>query len=237
MRFDLEQKGNFMGTIPAIIPARAGSKGIINKNIIDFCGKPLLAWSILQARHCKEISNVYVSTNGDEIADVARAYGAIVIPRPAALSSDTSSSEEALVHAVKELEGKEDLNTILFLQATSPVRRKFDIDGAIQEYCKGKYDSLFSMTVLEDWCIWRKEKNTLKSFSYDYLHRGRRQEREPLYLENGSIYIFSKHVLEQYGNRMGGTIGMYAMPMESRPCEKSPAGRRGQKAHAIPYLA
>ena len=78
----------------------------------------------------------------------------------------------------------------------------------------GKYDSLFSMAVLEDYCMWKEEGENLHSFSYDFKNRGRRQEREPLYLENGSIYIFKKELFFKEKNRLGGKIGMYEMPFE-----------------------
>ena len=203
-----------MEKMPVIIPARAGSKGIPGKNIIDFCGKPLLAWSILQAKASEEVSNVYVSTDGDEIADVASAYGAKIIRRPAEFAKDSSSSEDALKHGIHEIEKVESFDAIVFLQATSPLRRKFDIESAIQTFREGIYDSLFSMAILEDYCIWKRDDDILKSVSYDYKKRGRRQDREPLYLENGSIYIFAKEVLKKNNNRLGGKIGMYQMPFE-----------------------
>lgn len=201
-----------MEKMPVVIPARAGSKGIPGKNILDFCGKPLLAWSILQAKESLGVSNVYVSTDGDDIADVATEFGAQVIRRPEEIATDTATSEDALRHAMHEIEKKEPVSSVIFLQATSPLRRKNDISDAIRAYWEGNYDSLFSMTVMEDYCLWRQGDAGLESFSYDYKKRGRRQERKPLYLENGSIYIFSKEVLEKYNNRLGGKIGMYSMP-------------------------
>jgi N-acylneuraminate cytidylyltransferase len=202
------------GKVPALILARAGSKGIKDKNIINFCGKPLLAWSILQAKCCEFISNVYVSTNGDSIAEVAEEYGAKVIRRPSILATDKSTSEEAINHAIQVIAEKESFEMLVFLQATSPIRRDNDIYDAIKKYTLEKYDSLFSMTVLDDYCLWSSENGILRSISYDYRNRGRRQERNPLYLENGSIYIFSKDVFVQYNNRLGGKIGMYEMPFE-----------------------
>ena len=199
---------------PVIIPARAGSKGIIDKNIIDFCGKPLIAWSIQQAKACELVSDIYVSTDGSRIAEVSEKYGAKVIWRPDELASDTASSEDALAHAIKVIEKSENVESIVFLQATSPVRRKEDILEAIKTFQKGNYDSLFSMTVLEDYCLWREENLGLTSITYDPHNRGRRQDRKPLYLENGSIYIFSKELFFKEKNRLGGRIGMYEMPME-----------------------
>ena len=114
----------------AIIPARAGSKGIKDKNIIDFCGKPLIAWSIEQAKAAKCIDEVFVSTDGEKIANVAERYGAKVIWRPEELATDTATSEDAIIHAVLEVEKKMSVKTVVFLQATSPIREKNDIDNA-----------------------------------------------------------------------------------------------------------
>ncbi len=199
---------------PAIIPARAGSKGIKGKNIIDFCGKPLISWSIIQAINSNRVSNVYVSTDGKEIASVSEEYGARIIWRPKELATDTASSENAIIHAIGEIEKNEKFESLVFLQATSPLRRKYDIDEALRLYEKEEDDSLFSMSVLDDYCLWRKENGELISYSYDYKNRGRRQEREPLFLENGSIYVFSKGLFLKNKNRLGGKIGMYEMPFE-----------------------
>lgn len=198
----------------AIIPARAGSKGIINKNIIEFCGKPLIGWTIEQAKRTQCIDEVYVSTDGESIASIAEQFAAKVIWRPEELASDTASSEEALIHAVDSIEKVSKIEKVVFLQATSPIRRNEDIDKAMSVFDEGNYDSLFSMSVLEDYCIWKEMKGKIDSWSYDYRKRGRRQEREKLFLENGSIYIFTPEILRENHNRLGGRIGMYEMPFE-----------------------
>lgn len=203
-----------MGKYPVVIPARAGSKGIIGKNIIDFCEKPLIAWSIEQALNSSSVSGVYVSTDGEDIAKISEQYGAKVIWRPGELASDTASSEDALIHAIGEIEKQEQFESMVFLQATSPIRRNNDIDDAIREFEGGNYDSLFSMAMLDDYCMWKKKDGVLESYTYDYRSRGRRQDREPLYLENGSIYVFKKELCLNQRNRLGGKIGMYEMPFE-----------------------
>ena len=197
--------------VVAIIPARAGSKGIKDKNIIEFCGKPLLAWSIQQAKKSKLVDSVYVSTDGSQIAKVSREFGAEVIVRPDSISNDYATSESALLHALSEIEKKEEIDAVVFLQATSPLRRQGDIDAAIEKFVCDGLDSLFSVVVLDDYCIWEKRNGQLSSLTYDYKNRGRRQDREPYYLENGSIYIFRPEVIKKYNNRLGGKIGMYEM--------------------------
>ena len=200
--------------IVAIIPARAGSKGIENKNIIDFCGKPLIAWSIEQALTSKKIDDVFVSTDGKQIAEIAQQYGAKVIWRPAELASDTATSEDAIIHAVNLIKQQRIIDVVVFLQATSPIRLQKDIDGAITTFFDNDLDSLFSMTILEDYCIWKETEHGLQSYTFDYNNRGRRQDREKLFLENGSIYIFKPDILMKCKNRLGGKIGMYEMPFE-----------------------
>ena len=160
------------------------------------------------------VSDIYVSTDGEEIARVAENYGAKVIWRPKETATDVASSETAIIHAVSEIEKEYPSQIYIFLQTTSPLRRGFDIDNAINTLIKGNYDSVFSMAVLDDYCIWKRDGKQLMSYSYDYRNRGRRQERENLFLENGSIYVFRKELLLCEKNRIGGKIGMYEMPFE-----------------------
>ncbi|MBM3395189.1 MAG: acylneuraminate cytidylyltransferase [Betaproteobacteria bacterium] len=200
-------------TTVAIIPARGGSKGIPNKNIINFAGKPLLAWSILQARAAPTIDSVFVSSDSSAILEVAARYGANPIRRPSKLSTDTSSSEVALVHALDTLamEYGEEPETVVFLQATSPLREPADIEGALAVFRSERADSLFSNTVIDDLCVWHEEDGVLKGKTFDPFNRVRRQDRRPVYLENGSIYVFTPTVLRKTGNRLGGRITGYVM--------------------------
>lgn len=121
-------------TILAIIPARGGSKGLPGKNIKPLCGKPLIAWSIEQAKSSKYIDEIFVSTDSQEIADVAIDYG-IQVPflRPKELASDTSPSSEFVLHTINYYRkiGLE-FDYIILLEPTSPLRKKDDIDNAIQ---------------------------------------------------------------------------------------------------------
>jgi N-acylneuraminate cytidylyltransferase len=110
---------------------------------MDFCGKPLIAWSIEQAKASQYIEDVYVSSDDDEILRVAAGYGAIKIKRPQELATDSSLSEPALIHALGNM-GNPDI--IVFLQATSPVRETEDIDDAITQFLMSGKDSLFSVS-------------------------------------------------------------------------------------------
>ena len=197
----------------AIILARGGSKGIPDKNLLNFAGKPLVAWSILQARAAKAIDRVFVSSDSPAILGVATEYGALPIRRPDELSSDTASSEAALMHALDAIakERGADPEPIVFLQATSPLREPADIDGAVATFHSQGADSLFSDAVLDDLCAWHEEDGVLKGKTFDPFNRGRRQDRKPLYLENGSIYVFMPALLRKTGNRLGGKIARYTM--------------------------
>ncbi len=202
-----------MSTI-AIIPARGGSKGIPRKNLINFCGRPLLAWSILQAKGAVSVDQVYVSSDDDEILAVTREYGAEGIKRPPELATDSASSEAAIIHVLNHVSttGRSLGDAVVFLQATSPLREPADIDGALKTFRDDQADSLFSMCRLDDFCIWQRSGGRLAGLSYDPTARGRRQERQPLFLENGSIYVFEPDGFLNRANRLGGRVAMYEMP-------------------------
>ncbi|MBN2406669.1 MAG: acylneuraminate cytidylyltransferase family protein [Elusimicrobia bacterium] len=197
--------------VVAIIPARGGSKSIPGKNIMDFCGKPLIAWSILQAGSSCCVKEIYVTSDSSEILSVSESYGASAIERPAELSSDTASSEDALIHALGNIKTADKIDLVVFLQATSPLRYLSDIDNAVEKLIKAGADSLFSSAKLDDFLIWEEKDGIYRSFNYDYRNRGRRQDRKAQYVENGSIYVFKPEILFEYKNRLGGKISTYGM--------------------------
>ncbi len=195
-----------------IIPARGGSKGIPRKNIRRIAGKPLLGYSIEHAWQAPAVTRVVVSTDDREIATVATGSGAEVIWRPAEISGDTASSESALLHAMQHLGDREtyDPELVVFLQATSPLRRSNDVQEAIDTLRREQADSLFSACAVHGF-IWRRQTDGLSSFTYDYRHRPRRQDHSEDLMENGSIYVFKPWVLRQLNNRLGGKIAVYCM--------------------------
>jgi N-acylneuraminate cytidylyltransferase len=195
----------------AIIPARGGSKGVPRKNVRLLGDKPLIAHSILDAKESQYTDKVYVSTDNLEIAEVSRQYGAEIIHRPNELAGDTASSESALIHALSEIEKtgiSPDL--IVFLQCTSPLRTGTDIDKAIAKLKAENADSLLSVSPSHRF-LWEEVEGVATSINYDYRDRPRRQDMQPQYVENGSIYIFKPWILKEFGNRLGGKISLFIM--------------------------
>lgn len=200
----------------AIIPARGGSKGLPRKNILPLLGKPLLAYTIEHARHSRLVNRVVVSTDDEEITQVARSYGAEVVHRPAVISGDEASSESALLHVLEHLRDQENYwpDLVVFLQCTSPIRQPGDIDRAIQQLLAEGADSLLSGVPFHLF-IWRRVNGNVEAIDYDPARRPRRQERPAEFIENGSIYVFKPWVLQELGNRLGGKITLFEMDEDS----------------------
>jgi N-acylneuraminate cytidylyltransferase len=197
----------------AIIPARGGSKGLKNKNIYPVAGLPLLAWTVMQALDSAHVDGVFVTTDDAAIASVARAYGAEVIDRPEEISGDKATSESAILHSL-DIIGRtcgNEPETVVFLQATSPLRKPGDIDWAIELFRSEGADSLISVTKADDLTLWEQRSGAWASVNFDYRNRGMRQDRPSQYIENGSIYIFTPEVLRRFDNRIGEKLSAYPM--------------------------
>jgi len=202
-----------VGITAAIIPARAGSKGIPGKNLVPLCGQPLLAWSIEQAKRASGVDSVWVSSDGESILALAAARGARPILRPDAIAGDTASSESAWLHALDAIEAQgEKVDRVVAMQATSPLREPRDISAALEQMRRDGLDSLLSVVEIEDFFMWRlDERGVPQSVNYDYRNRQRRQAIPKRYLENGSFYVFKPSILRTHNNRLGGRIGLYVM--------------------------
>ena len=138
--------------ILAIIPARAGSKGIKDKNIIDLNGKPLIAYSIEAGLKSKYIDKVVVTTDGEEIAREAIKYGAEVpFLRPEYLSSDNAKTIDAVIHCIEEMEKLgEKYDYVVLLQPTQPLRQSWHIDEAIELILEKNEEALVSVSKVKD---------------------------------------------------------------------------------------
>jgi CMP-N,N'-diacetyllegionaminic acid synthase len=203
--------GNRKRTL-AVVAARGGSKGIPHKNLIDLCGKPLIAWTVLQAAAAHGVDVVAVSSDSDAILAAAEAAGAVGVRRPDDISGDLASSEAAWLHALEHVDGKlGPFERIVALQATSPIREASDIDHALDAFEQQKLDSLLSVCEVEDYFNWQIGKDGPEPINYDYHDRRMRQQIEKRYLENGSFYVFIPSLLRKTKNRLGGRIGMHVM--------------------------
>ncbi|SEM34341.1 acylneuraminate cytidylyltransferase family protein [Bradyrhizobium sp. OK095] len=200
------------GRTLAVIAARGGSKGIPNKNLIDLCGKPLLAWTVIQSAAARGVDVVAVSSDSDEILAAAEAAGAVGVRRPDEISGDLASSESAWLHALEAIDGRlGPFERVVALQATSPIREASDIEGALETFEREQLDSLLSVCEVEDYFNWRIGANGPEPINYDYHNRRMRQQIEKRYLENGSFYVLVPSLLREQQNRLGGRIGMHLM--------------------------
>ena len=156
-----------------------------------------------------------MSSDDTDILNVAKKFGANVIPRPSHISGDTASSETGWLHALEYIQDTGcSVELVAAPQCTSPVRSSADFDGAIQHFIKQNLDSLFSATLVTDFNIWKPSADgKLSSYTYDYKNRGRRQEKSDQFLENGSFWIFTPDCIRNHNNRLGGKIGIWEMEL------------------------
>ena len=124
------------GKVVAIVLARGGSKGIPRKNVLNFCGYPLVAWSIIQAKIAHEIDEIYLSSDSEEILGIGQKFGAKSIVRPDFLATDSAKSEDAMIHALSCINDK--LDIVIMLEPTAPLRDPNDLSNAIKMFKKEK---------------------------------------------------------------------------------------------------
>jgi len=202
----------------AIIPARGGSKGIPMKNIPPLVGKPMLAYNLQAAAQTPSINRIVVSTDHEEIAAVARNYGAEVVWRPAEISGDAATSESALAHVVHHLQTAENYfpDILVFLQCTSPLTLPEDIEGTIQALLTNNADSALSVTPFH-YFLWGYDKDgEVMAINHNKYIRPRRQDRDPQYVETGAVYVMRTEGFLKANHRFFGKIAMYHMPIERR---------------------
>ncbi len=214
-----------MNTSPkvvAVIPARGGSKGVPHKNIRPICGKPLIAYTIetaLAARHL--LHRVIVSTDDQEIAEVASTYGADVpFLRPSDLAGDKTPMIPVLQHAVEfiEKEEKQHFDWVLLLQPTAPFREVADIEEALRLAQTGSCDSVISVVqvfAVHPILMKRIENDQLQPYCIEEKEGTRRQDYQPpAYMRNGMIYLTKRDVLMEQHSIWGKVIRPYVMPEE-----------------------
>lgn len=202
-----------MSEVVAIIPARGGSKGVLRKNLRRVGGVPLVARAIDAAHRCPSVDRVVVSTDDDEIAGVARKWGAETIRRPDEIAGDTASSESALRHALDELGADGvDVGVVVFLQATSPFIAVAPLEDAIDRVRGGRSDVVFS--ALETYAfLWATDGDGAAiAVAHDAAHRRRRQDRAPHYRETGAFYVLDAAGFRTAGHRFFGRTEVAAVP-------------------------
>lgn len=175
----------------AIIPARGGSKGIPKKNIKMLLGKPLIQYTIDEAKHSLYVDDVVVSTDSEEIAEVSEQLGAKVIKRPPELSGDSALVVDALRYTIETLE-KEHLNydIVLLLEPTSPLRTSSVIDECIEKFSNKSVESVttFSETSVPPDRIWRIADDSVEPYIKGANPWLPRQKLELGYQLNGLVY-------------------------------------------------
>jgi N-acylneuraminate cytidylyltransferase len=186
--------------IVAIIPARGGSKGIPKKNLVTLGGKPLLYYSITACIESKNVIETWVSSDDDQILEYARSLGAKGLRRPPGICKDTSSSESALMHFSDNVS----FDTMLFVQATSPLVTSKMIDDAFSIYhSRNDLDSLVTGHI--DHGFWWNHGKPL----FDPTKRPTRQAQGNLYKESGMFYITSRNCFLSSGCRYSGKSEIY----------------------------
>lgn len=177
----------------AIIPARGGSKRLPDKNILNLGGIPLIAHSILYAQKNSDlIDAVYVSTDDAAIKRIALEYGAKVIDRPENLSGDFEPTVSGLRHVLESIET--DVENVVLLQATNPLRPQNLLEEAFEVFQKGDYDSLFTVSRNHQ-KLGKIAANKFVPFNYKIGQRS--QDLEPLFSENGLLYIAKASLILQ----------------------------------------
>ena len=185
----------------AIIPARGGSKGLPGKNIMQLCGKPMIAYTIEVALKSKYIDHVIVSTDDQQIADIALKLGAEVpFLRPDYLASDTAQAVDNYIYTIERLskEWNISIEEFVVLQPTSPLRITEDIDGAIEIFQEKKADSVISYTPENHPVYWHKfldENNAFINIFDPTI--ANRQDFKKSYYPNGAIYVFRFSVIKE----------------------------------------
>jgi N-acylneuraminate cytidylyltransferase len=199
----------------AIIPARGGSKGIPRKNVAMLAGKPLIAHTIGRALAAQKVTRVVVSTDDAEIAQVSHAHGAEVVMRPVELAGDTSRSEDALFHVLDHLAASESYapDLTVFLQCTSPLTTSEDIDGTIDRLIGEGADTAHSVVPFH-YFLWRHGQNGADGVNHDKSFRLMRQQREPEYLETGSVYVMRTQGFLAERFRFFGRTAMHVIPFD-----------------------
>jgi CMP-N,N'-diacetyllegionaminic acid synthase len=204
--------------VVAIIPARAGSKSIPNKNIRLLAEKPLIAWSIDEASKSKYLDRIFVSTDGAAISTISEDYGAEVLRRPSALAGDDSLVIDTIRSVIEELRNSGyRADYVILLEPTSPLRLVSDIDGLIEKLILEEYDSVatFREAELNPHRAWKIDNGKVQTFIDGATPWLPRQQQPEAWQLNGAVYGFAVETLPIDGvSILFGKIGSVIMPHE-----------------------
>ena len=205
----------------AIIPARSGSKGIKNKNIVKLDKKPLIHYTLKSAIETKAIDKIFVSTDSKDIQELIKNYHPASCPilRPKNISRDNSRAEDYVDHSLKFLSEKESYepDIVIILQPTSPLRGSNHIREAVKKFEKNYKiaDSLVSVTEVPHLSspesVMIKKNKYVLPFDKKNIKKNLRQEKSIFYARNSAIYIFKRDTFLKYGNFYGKNIIHYKM--------------------------
>lgn len=177
--------------VVCVIPARAGSKGIIGKNLKQLGGKPLIGWAIEVARATPEIDRIIVSTDGHEIAARARDFGAEVTMRPEELATDGSATSDALRYHTRQLrEEGDDFHYLVLLEPTTPFRKPEDVTACLRLIEDQDLDSVATFAPTAGSPYW---DFTIDGYRPKKLLEGgmiQRQKLPATYHLNGAVYVY-----------------------------------------------
>jgi N-acylneuraminate cytidylyltransferase len=194
----------------AFMPLRANSKSIVDKNVRAIAGRPLFAWSLEQAIASQCFDEIYVASDSARIRDKVLdefPAGVTVLDRSAETCTDTASTESAML----EFKQRAAFDVLCLIQATSPLTRAEDFIAAKQKFLNEHLDSL--LTAVESKRFYWTADGT--PVNYDPLKRPRRQDFAGCMMENGAFYFTRLEILEEFGNRLGGRIGIHEMAPET----------------------
>jgi CMP-N,N'-diacetyllegionaminic acid synthase len=202
----------------AIIPARAGSKGVPGKNTRLINNRPLVSWSIEAALSCPQIDAIVVTSNCPEVSRIVHGefswdddrcrHKVFCLPRPEEISGDKSKTEDALVHAVDwaVTQMAWEPERVVLLQPTSPVRNNGLITKCLEAVNSGDFDSLLTCSSHTPFFYHRREDGLALFADWNPCHRPMRQDIPPIdmmYHDNGNVYVTDTHWLVDAGCRVG----------------------------------
>lgn len=195
----------------AIIPARAGSKGIKNKNLVSLSGKPLLYYTIEAAKGAACIDKIILSSDGNEILEYGKSQGIEVFKRPVELAQDDTTSDKVILNV---LEHYQDYENIILLQPTSPLRTSRQIDEALNKFQNEKANALISVVkydnkILKAFIVDENEK--LRGICNDYFPFTPRQKLPSTYMSNGAIYIVKSELFKKNPNFLPQNTAYFLM--------------------------